>query len=108
MKKTIKTVLLFISVLCMSVASAFAAGEGLVFLTEDTSSGGESWVKNLLISLLIGAVIAGIAVGVMASKHKSVRWKNNASDYEKEGSFDLQLSDDVFSHTSTSKRRKSK
>ena len=105
MKKTIKTALLIMSILCMTAAPALAAG---IFLTEDSAESSESPVKNLIISLLIGAVIAGIVVGVMASKHKSVRWKNNASDYEKEGSFDLQVSEDIYSHTTTDKRRKSK
>ena len=105
MKKTIKTVLLIMSILCMTAAPALAAG---VFLAEESTESSESPVKNLIISLIIGAVIAGIVVGVMASKHKSVRWKNNASDYEKEGSFDLQVSEDIYSHTTTDKCRKSK
>lgn len=53
-------------------------------------------VKNLLISLVIGFVIAFIATGIMRSKLKTVRSKSGASDYVKEGSFRVTNANDIF------------
>ena len=54
------------------------------------------WAKYLLWSLIIGLVIAGISVGVMASKLKSVHRQNTARNYLKEGSLDVTVSRDIF------------
>lgn len=52
-----------------------------------------SWI---LVCLLIGFVIACIVVGVMISKMKTVQRKHTASEYIKDGSFNLTHSQDIF------------
>ena len=63
--------------------------------------------KNLLISLVIGLVIALISTGIMRAGLKSVRKQNFASNYVKEGSFNLTLSRDLFLYRTISRERKS-
>ena len=53
-------------------------------------------VKKIIISLIIGFIIALIAVSVMKGKLKSVKKKNEAADYVVPGSFNLTESRDLF------------
>lgn len=54
------------------------------------------WVKYLLLALVIGLVVAGISVWVMASKLKSVHRQAAARNYLKDGSLDVTESRDIF------------
>ena len=65
-------------------------------------------VKKILISLVIGFVIAAIVVFTMKGKLKSVRVKSEASDYVVPGSFVVNQSRDLFlySHVTRTERPK--
>ncbi|MBP3309386.1 MAG: hypothetical protein J6L05_01050 [Ruminococcus sp.] len=68
-----------------------------------TSSGSGSVVKQFVISLIIALIIAAIAVGSMVGQLKTVRKKQEASDYKKEGSFRLEESRDTFLYKKVNK-----
>ncbi|MBE6983817.1 MAG: TPM domain-containing protein [Ruminococcaceae bacterium] len=66
-----------------------------------------SWVwKTPLICLGIGALIALIVVLVLASQHKNVHKKSQASDYVRPGSFALTQSLDLYLYHTTTRRAK--
>lgn len=69
----------------------------------------KSYGKTIAICMLVGMLIGGIAVGIMASQMKSVRTQNAASDYIRAGSMQLTNSRDIFlySHVSRTPRPKS-
>ena len=52
-------------------------------------------VKAFIISLVIGLVVAFIAVSIMKSNMKSVYKKQGASDYRKQNGFDLKVRSDI-------------
>ncbi|MBR6241925.1 MAG: hypothetical protein IKQ90_00355 [Ruminococcus sp.] len=60
----------------------------------------------LLIWLGISLIIAGIAVGSMWSKLKTVHKKNNAADYQKPNSFKVNVSRDNFLYKKVEKKRR--
>lgn len=60
----------------------------------------------LLICLGISLIIAGIAVGSMWSKLKTVHKKNNAADYQKPNSFKVNVSRDNFLYKKVEKKRR--
>lgn len=64
--------------------------------------------KAILISLLIGAVIGIIVVGIMASRMKSVRKQNHAANYICNGSLQLRQSRDIFLYQNTTRTAKPK
>ena len=64
--------------------------------------------SRLVISLIIGFVIAFITVSIMKGQLKSVRRQNAASVYTKAGSMNVTLSNDVFLYSHVSKRAKPK
>jgi uncharacterized protein len=64
--------------------------------------------QNLLISLLIGFVIAFIATAVMRARLKSVRSKSDAADYVKQGSFRVTNASDVYLYRRVTKRARPK
>ncbi|MBR4628052.1 MAG: hypothetical protein IKO47_10205 [Ruminococcus sp.] len=64
-------------------------------------------VKSFIIALIISLIIAGIAVGSMYSKLKTVHKKDAASDYKKEGSFVLENSSDNYLYKKVSKTKRS-
>ena len=51
---------------------------------------------RIAICLLIGLAAGGITAGIMAGKNKSVRAKNNATDYMRSGSMQVTLSRDIY------------
>ena len=59
--------------------------------------------KRILISALIGVIIAAIAVLVMKSKMNTVHKKAAASDYIREGSLDITRANDVFINSSVAR-----
>lgn len=67
------------------------------------SSGDGSTVKQFVISLIIALIIAAVAVGSMVAQLKTVRKKQGASDYKKEGSFRLEESRDTFLYKKVNK-----
>lgn len=64
--------------------------------------------KNLIISLVIGFVVAFVATGVMRSKLKSVRRRTGSHEYTKEGSMNVSYSNDVYLYRTVSRRAKPK
>jgi len=60
--------------------------------------------KTLLISLVIGLIVAAIAVGSMASKLKSVAQRREANDYVTKGSLKMQVSRDNYLYKKTERR----
>ncbi len=66
-----------------------------------------SWVwKTPLICLGVGAVIALIVVLILASQHKNVHRKAQASDYVRPGSFHLTQSLDLYLYHTITRRMK--
>ena len=68
---------------------------------EETSFG-----EMLLISVVIGAVVAGIALLVMRSKMNTAKAQSGAKDYMTEGSFLLYQHHDIFLYSRTTKTPK--
>lgn len=60
------------------------------------SGGSEITLGRILVCLLIGLAAGGITAGIMAGKNKSVRARNNASDYVRSGSMHVTLSRDLY------------
>lgn len=60
------------------------------------SGGSQITLGRILVCLLIGLAAGGITAGIMASRNKSVRAKNNASDYVRSGSMHVTLSRDLY------------
>lgn len=61
---------------------------------------------SLLISLVIGFVVALIATGIMAAKLRSVRSQSAAREYVKPGSMHIKRSTDLFLYRTMDRRRK--
>ncbi|MBO5220717.1 MAG: TPM domain-containing protein [Clostridia bacterium] len=61
------------------------------------------WKNYVFYSLIIGLVIAGIAVLSMAAQLKSVRRQHAARSYEKQGSFSLTRQSDLFLYRTLSR-----
>ncbi len=61
---------------------------------------------SLLVSVVIGFVVAFIATGVMRSKLKSVRSRTGAREYTRPGSMQLTRSSDLFLYRTLDRRRK--
>ncbi len=63
-------------------------------------------MSGIIIPIVIGVITGLICVGVMASKLKTVRAKNAAADYIKDGSFSLTSSYDRFLWRNVHKTKK--
>jgi hypothetical protein len=63
-------------------------------------------VPSLIISLIIGLIVAFVAVASMKSKLKTVRSKTGASDYKKKDSFKLDEKTDTFLYKKLEKTAK--
>lgn len=63
----------------------------------------ESPRVNWLLSLLVGAVTAAIAVMVMAGTMNTKKRQYSAGDYVREGSYDLKNRQDIFLYSNVSK-----
>lgn len=66
------------------------------------------WVKNILIALLVGFVIAFIATAVMRARLKTVRAKSGAADYVKKDSFRLTGESDRYLYRNVTRRARPK
>lgn len=60
------------------------------------------------VSVIIGFIIALIAVGVMKSKLKTVRFKTTANSYLKKGSLNITDSSDLFLYRTVNRTAKPK
>lgn len=73
--------------------------ESVVYYEEEHS-------PSLVISLLIGAAVAGIAVLVMRASMNTKRLQSSAADYLEHGSFHLNRQQDMFLYSNVSKTRR--
>lgn len=71
-------------------------GDEIVYYEKETE-------PNHFISLLIGAVVAAIAVLVMRGSMNTARQQANAVDYVKSGSYQMQIQRDMFLYRQVSK-----
>ena len=76
-------------------------------VVEDTMIYRFDLLINGVIAVVIGAVIAFIAVGSMKSQLKSVRPKRTATDYVRSGSFSLTRSLDIYLYRNVTRVRRS-
>ncbi len=67
-----------------------------------------NWYDGLGICMLIGLVVGGITVGVMASGMKTVRAKGSAADYVNAGSLELSVTQDIYLYQTVTRRAKPK
>lgn len=63
-------------------------------------------MRNLIICLVIGLVLALVVTGVMRSKLKTVRKQDTANSYTKPGSMRIALSNDLFLYRNVTRVRK--
>jgi len=61
---------------------------------------------SLLISVVIGFIVALIATGSMKAQLKSVRMQTGASEYSKAGSMNITNSNDIFLYRTVNRRKK--
>ena len=66
------------------------------------------WVMSLIISVVVGFLIALIATSIMKGQLKSVRFKAGAADYVKPGSLNVTVSRDFFLYRKVERREKPK
>lgn len=64
-------------------------------------------MQSILICFLIGAAVGFLVVGILAAQLKSVRAKNDAQSYVREGSFYLTHSRDTYLYSNVTRREKS-
>ncbi len=62
------------------------------------------WERAILISLIVGAVVAFICIVVMLVKLRSVRLKGSAADYVRQGSFTVSRQGQLFLHRYVDRR----
>lgn len=82
------------------------AYNGTPFDVDTAPKGSFNFFKSLLISVLIGAVVALIATLIMKGQLKSVRFKSEASDYEKAGSMVVTDSREYFLYSNVTRVKK--
>ena len=58
---------------------------------------------NLLISIVVGLIVAFVVTSAMKAKLKSVQFQNNARDYIREGSFNLEHSRDLYLYSTVTR-----
>ena len=68
----------------------------------------KNYGRTILICMVVGMVIGLIAVGIMASRMKTVRRQNTASDYIRPGSMQLTHSRDIYLYSHVSRTAKPK
>ncbi len=70
------------------------------------ASSSNDLVKDILIALVIGFVIGGIAILISASKLKSVRFQSAANNYLRPGSLNVTYEQDVYLYQTESRTRR--
>ncbi len=100
MKKILSIILAAFCLVSLLAVGVSAAGE---------YDSGEFDIKSvLIISAVVGLVIAFIVVSIMKGQLKSVRKQSGAGNYIKDGSFRLTRSNDFFLYRTVSKTEKPK
>lgn len=79
--------------------TAFAAG----IEEEKVSETAFPLLRNIIIALAVGLVVAFIVVTVMKGKLKTVRACDNAKNYVRDGSFNLQHSRDLYLYSTVTR-----
>ena len=64
------------------------------------------WGRNIIVSLVIGLVVALIATGVMKSKLKSVAFKDSAAGYVVDGSLNITGSNDLYLYSTMTRTKR--
>lgn len=73
---------------------------------EGSSAAEESDDPNVLLSVGIGTIVAGIAVWIMRASMNTKRPQRSAVNYENEGSYHLRTHQDLFLYSNVTKRAK--
>lgn len=89
MKRRIVSLFLAVLLCAALTVPAFAAGS-----SESAPSGFNPIV--LIVCLVIGFLLALIPMGILKGQIRNVKSKTEATDYTREGSFDLQIKQDRF------------
>ena len=80
--------------------------DALAYATSEGSVSSPGFVRRLLISLLIGAAVAGITLAIMRSGMNTAKRQRNAGNYLINGSFHLYRQQDIYLYSRTSRTRK--
>lgn len=78
----------------------YGEDEDIVYYPKESAGG------NAVIALIIGAVVALVAVLIMRSRMNTAKFKSNAVDYLEQGSYDLHHRHDVYLYSRVSKTRR--
>lgn len=78
------------------------------FAAESGASGGGNVFIHILIALAVGFIVAFIVTGVMKSKLRSVHRQDAASNYTREGSFEVTESKEIYLYKKVDKTAKPK
>ena len=91
----------------MSASESFVGGVDGPTAVYETHS--KNYGKTIAICMVVGLLIGGISVGIMASMMKSVRPQHSAAEYTRPGSMQLTNQRDIFlySHVTRTPRPKS-
>lgn len=86
------------------------ASEMAVSINEDGSRNKASfpWVKRIIISLVIGVILAVLICIIIKAQLKSVAMKTDATDYVREGSLNITSQSDRFLYSNVTKTAKPK
>ena len=86
------------------------ASEMAVSINEDGSRNKAAfpWVKRIIISLVIGVILAVLICIIIRAQLKSVAMKANATDYVREGSLNITSQSDRFLYSNVTKTAKPK
>lgn len=66
------------------------------------------WLLNIVIAVAIGLIVGFIVVSVMKGKLKTVRFAQNAHNYVRDGSFNLEKSRDLYLYSTVTRVAKPK
>lgn len=81
----------------------FADGIESKLASSEDGDGAFPLLRNIIIALVVGLVIAFISVSVMKGKLKTVRACNNAKNYVRDGSFNLKHSRDLYLYSTVTR-----
>lgn len=89
-------------------ADAYSSSISTVGGVDAPESAGRNYGKTIAICMGVGILIGLIAVGIMASRMKTVRMQSGASDYVRSGSMQLTGQRDIFLYSHVSRTPKPK
>lgn len=93
--KRIVRVFLLVAVICLTLT-----------LCTSATDGGESSLISplwLIVCLVVGFLLALIPMGILKGQIRNVHNKYEATDYTREGSFNLQIKEDIFRNRTVTK-----